>query len=132
MADESPAGSGAPVQIVEVAPTTIASADSTTSGARMMMNHPWLAAAAVAVYATKVMWVKLREIGLAKRLKKQQAKQSKSLQDVDEDTESESDEEDDDDDVPQVAGAAEGPGNWLKMDSPRLSHRSIEVAPADC
>ncbi|XP_017049246.1 uncharacterized protein LOC108093620 [Drosophila ficusphila] len=49
--------------------TTGASVDTTTSGVQIMVHHPWLAAAAVAVYATKVMWVMFRELGLAKQEK---------------------------------------------------------------
>ncbi|XP_039482880.1 uncharacterized protein LOC120446120 [Drosophila santomea] len=104
--------------------TTVAPVDTTTAGARMMMIHPWLTAAAVAVYATKVMWVKFREIGVAKQkkklLKNQKAQQSKSLQDIDEE-DSELESEAEDDDVPQqLEGAAS------------ICQRSIEVAPADC
>ncbi|EDW92170.1 uncharacterized protein LOC6531663 [Drosophila yakuba] len=103
--------------------TTVAPVDTTTAGARMMMIHPWLTAAAVAVYATKVMWVKFREIGVAKQkklLKNQKAQQSKSLQDIDEE-DSELESEAEDDDVPQqLEGAAS------------ICQRSIEVAPVDC
>ncbi|XP_016946728.1 uncharacterized protein LOC108022357 [Drosophila biarmipes] len=81
--------------------TTANPEDTTTSGARMimMMNHPWLAAGAVAVYATKVMWVKFRELGLAKQKKKVKYHQEKMLKpqkdDKDCGLESESEEESD-------------------------------------
>ncbi|KAH8321939.1 hypothetical protein KR067_010308 [Drosophila pandora] len=52
--------------------TTTPAADTTTAGAQMMLNTPWLTAAAVAFYATKAMWVKFREIGLAKQKKRHQ------------------------------------------------------------
>ncbi|XP_016999422.2 uncharacterized protein [Drosophila takahashii] len=77
--------------------TTAEPVDTTTSGARMMMHHPWLAAAAVAVYATKVMWVKLRELGLAKQKKKIKNKQNNKLIPIQDDEENsvESEEESD-------------------------------------
>ncbi|KAM8713284.1 hypothetical protein ACLKA7_013576 [Drosophila subpalustris] len=44
------------------APTT-----STTSGAQaVFQTNAWLSAAAVAVYTTKALWVKLREMGFGK------------------------------------------------------------------
>ncbi|EDW48268.1 uncharacterized protein LOC6609576 [Drosophila sechellia] len=140
--EESPAGPGAPGEAVDdSADTTTDGADTTTAGARMMMSHPWLAAAAVAMYATKVMWIKFREIGLAKqekRFKNQLAKQSKPLQTIDEDgsesdaeSDAETDAEDDDDgDVgPQVEDAVEGPE--FERNRVDICQRQIEVS-TDC
>ncbi|XP_039482878.1 uncharacterized protein LOC120446118 [Drosophila santomea] len=67
---------------VPVPDTTPRVADTTTSGARMMMQHQWLVAAAVAVYATKVMWVKLAN--QMRRLQKQRVWKSDPLQDNEE------------------------------------------------
>lgn len=134
---------GSPGEAVEEEDTTTSDADTTTAGARMMMIHPWLTAAAVAMYATKVMWVKLREIGLTKqekRLKNQLAKQSKPLQTIDEDvsesdaecdaeSDAESDAEDEDVVGPQVEDAAEGPG--FEPNRVDICHRPIEVS-TDC
>ncbi|XP_002092459.3 uncharacterized protein LOC6531664 [Drosophila yakuba] len=64
---------------VPIPDTTPRVADTTTSGARMMMQHPWLVAAAVAVYATKVMWVKLAN--QMRRFQKQRVGKSDPLQD---------------------------------------------------
>ncbi|KAH8328812.1 hypothetical protein KR074_001087, partial [Drosophila pseudoananassae] len=50
--------------------TTSPKADTTTAGAQLMLNTPWLTAAAVALYATRVMWAKFRELGLAKQKKR--------------------------------------------------------------
>ncbi|XP_033156317.1 uncharacterized protein LOC117138359 [Drosophila mauritiana] len=81
------------VAAVPVPDTTPRDADATTSGARMMMQHPLLAAAAVAVYATRVMWVKLRVLRLAKqlRLQKQRFRMSNPRQDNESGSEAESD-----------------------------------------
>jgi len=99
--EESP-GAGSVEEVAAPVPdtTTAEPVDTTTSGARMimMMNHPWMAAAAVAVYATKVMWLKFRELGLAKQKKstKYQDKTLKSQKDNKEcGLESESEEESD-------------------------------------
>jgi len=79
--EESP-GAGSVEEVAAPVPdtTTAEPVDTTTSGARMimMMNHPWMAAAAVAVYATKVMWLKFRELGLVKQ-KKSTKYQDKTL-----------------------------------------------------
>jgi len=80
--EESP-GAGSVEEVAAPVPdtTTAEPVDTTTSGARMimMMNHPWMAAAAVAVYATKVMWLKFRELGLAKQKKTIRNHQDKTL-----------------------------------------------------
>jgi len=139
--EESP-GAAEPAEAAAPPPdtTTAEPVDTTTSGARMMMHHPWLAAAAVAVYATKVMWVKFRELGLAKQKKqlKNQNKKSKPLQDVEEnsfesESEAETDAEDDDDirNVQDVDLQSEIPPNLVDLDDPNGNHRSIEVPPAD-
>lgn len=81
------------VAAVPVPDTTPRDADATTSGARMMMQHPWLTAAVVAVYATRVIWVKLRVLRLAKqlRLQKQRFWKSNPWQDNESGSEAESD-----------------------------------------
>ncbi|XP_043643243.1 uncharacterized protein LOC122613227 [Drosophila teissieri] len=125
MSEEAPADGPAAGEEVDDSSdtTTPAPVDTTTAGARMMMIHPWLAAAAVAVYATKVMWVKFREIGVAKQkklLKNPHSQQPKSLQDIEEE-DSELESEAEDDDVPQQL-----------EDDASICQRSIEVASADC
>ncbi|XP_016946726.1 uncharacterized protein LOC108022353 [Drosophila biarmipes] len=108
---ESP-GAGSPAEAAAPPPdtTTAEPVDTTTSGARMMMTHPWLAAAAVAVYATKVLWVKFRELGLAKqktRLKNQN-KKSKPLRDIEgnsSESESEAETDAEDEGAPDMQNA---------------------------
>ncbi|KAH8275526.1 hypothetical protein KR026_009605, partial [Drosophila bipectinata] len=69
MGEEPAAPGGAPG--APAAPeTTSQKADTTTAGAQLMLNTPWLTAAAVALYATRVMWAKFRELGLAKQKKR--------------------------------------------------------------
>ncbi|KAH8358285.1 hypothetical protein KR084_011606, partial [Drosophila pseudotakahashii] len=138
--EESP-GEGAPP--AEVAPpppdtTTAAPVETTTSGARMMMHHPWLAAAAVAMYATKVMWVKFRELGLAKQKKrlKNREKKSKPIQDNEEiGSESESEVDTDAEEDENVQNSEEMdpqsllPRNRVQLGDPDENFRSIEVPP---
>ncbi|XP_016999416.2 uncharacterized protein [Drosophila takahashii] len=141
--EESPGDGAVPVEVAPPPPdtTTAAPPDTTTSGARMMMHHPWLAAAAVAVYATKVMWVKFRELGLAKQKKrlKNREKKSKPLQDNEEngsESEVESDAKEDENgpDVQNFGEMDSQSGfatNLVKFGDPDENYRSIEVPPAD-
>lgn len=71
MAEEGDAA-GSDVGAPAAPETTTKGADTTTAGAQMMLNTPWLTAAAVALYATRAMWVKLRELGLSKQKKQHQ------------------------------------------------------------
>ncbi|XP_043643241.1 uncharacterized protein LOC122613225 [Drosophila teissieri] len=80
--EEGPSAEGEGEDAVPVPDTTPRGADTTTSGARMMTQHPWLVAAAVAVYATKVMWVKLAN--QMRRLQKQRVGNPDPLQDNEE------------------------------------------------
>ncbi|KAH8401753.1 hypothetical protein KR009_007672, partial [Drosophila setifemur] len=78
--------------------------DTTTAGAHMMLSHPWVTAAAVTLYATRAMWTKFRELGLARHRKPSAQGLAKPAKGNDEDigigtgSEAELDDDDDDDD----------------------------------
>ncbi|XP_017049243.1 uncharacterized protein LOC108093618 [Drosophila ficusphila] len=128
--EESPGGEAAAPPPEATTPEPV---DTTTAGARMLMHHPWMTAAAVALYATRVMWVKFRELGLAKqkkRLKDQQAK-SKSLKDDVEDVSDTDEDDEEDDDEPAGQSIEEVNVGMLPnpalIDDLDMSHRRIEV-----
>ncbi|EDV55637.1 uncharacterized protein LOC6548043 [Drosophila erecta] len=131
---EGTSAEGEGVAAAPVPDTTPHGVDATTSGARMMMQHPWLAAAAVAVYATKVMWVKFRALGLANqlgRLQKQRVRKSDPWQDNaenDSGSEAETDSDCEEGDSDEVTDNVE---LGLKLSVNRDNDRLVNVPPAN-